>query len=367
MNNHLDIAQDQMVVRGGKTSLKAPSFLIEYAYYAVLCYGMFATALGVSVRLVGAGALAGLAILCLMHFGQTLMVALGPILLALACGISALTIQIGVHQESFASSEVRSLVTWVMSLIIIQTISYRPGFLHRFALVAFLVGCGTFPFLETYVSTEEMTRIGVSHDVGLANPNVFGMWFGFCTVYFLVAGLETRNYMIRIASWSAGLLSLFMVAITVSRAPLLGVAIAAVLAFQKVLKRSFLPVLMVFVVMGLIYVSGLIDTLVGYYVQRGAGESGRSYLWATGFSLFLDAWWGGVGLSNALIVLPSGYETGPHNGLLLIGMASGIFPLTLFVGYLVRAARAAFHARTQKTPYAPYKLSLYFTRLRFSR
>ena len=363
MNKGLHIASDQKVVFCQKISLKGPSFVIEYAYYAVLIYGMFGQALGVLVPLVGAGALAGLAILCLMHFGQTsqgLLGAFKPIMLALVSAILALIIQLVVYEESFGNGDMRSLVTWSLSLIVIQSLSLRKGFLHRFALVAFLIGCGTIPFLKVAVETETFVRMGVEDTVGLGNMNEFGMWFGFCAVYFLVMGLETRNYLVRGASWLAVLLSLYMIAVTVGRGPLLGVAIAVVLVFQKLLKKSFVPLLSLVVGMWLIYLSGMVDTLVGYFVQRGAEETGRSYLWSAGLRIFLDSWWIGVGLADAVITLPiSGRQTGPHNGLLWWGMSSGIIPLAFFVGYLMRAARGAFYSRTQKTPYANYKLPLY--------
>ena len=342
---------------GKKVRLVEPSFLIEYAYFALLVYSMFGQAWGVTVRLIGSATIAGLAFMCLLLLGKDSFYVLKPIRFALGCAFGFIVIQLGVHQEGFGLQEIRSFVTWVLSLIVIQTLSLRRGFLHRFALIAFILGCGTLPFLTVYVSTDEMTRMGVSSTVGLANPNYFGMWFGFCAVYFLVVGLETRNYIVRVAAAILGVFSLYMVAITVSRGPLLGVAIAAVLAFEKVLNRSFLPILGTVILMWVIYISGVFDDVIGYYLNRSSEGTGRSELWAWAFSGFLESWWFGVGMSESLIT-KNGTTFGPHNSLLFIALSSGVIPLAFYVAYLLHVFRGAFRSRKEKTVGSPFKLPL---------
>lgn len=339
--------------------VRPPSFLIECGYYATLFYSMLGVALGVSIPLFGAGLLAVLTGLCVLHFGQISAVVFRPIILALTCAVSILFLQTVVHEESIRHDEVRSFVTWILSLLVVQSLCYRKGFLHRFANVSFMIGLCTLPFLKVYVDIEEYTRIGTS-GTGLANPNAFSMWFGFCAVYFMIVGLQAQNYIVRIGSWSAGLLCLYLVGITVSRGNLLGVSIACAFAFRKMLKRSFLPIIMLLIAGWLIYVTGIVDNLIDYYVERGAEETGRSYLWEVSLNKFLDAWWAGVGLSNSLITLPeSGYETNSHNGLLFIAVSSGILPLILFVGYLVGTARAAYQAECEQRPDALFLFPLF--------
>ena len=301
MNTHVQMAMDQIPTRSRTNIVRPPSYLIEYGYYAVIFYSMLGVALGISFPLIGAGTLAGLATLCAMHFGLRGRGLYGPIALALLCVISILILQVFVHAESLMDSRLRSYITWALSLVVTQALFARQGFFHRFAIFAFLLGCATLPWLEVYGGTDELTRIGVSHDVGLANPNVFGMWFGFCSVYFIVRGLETQNYLVRLASWSAGLLSVFLVGITVSRGPLLGVAIATVFACQKVLKRSFFPILIFMILVWIIYMTGLFDELIGHYTERGTRGSGRAILWSIGFDMFMGSWWDGVGIANSLI------------------------------------------------------------------
>lgn len=343
----------------GSNKLKNPSYLIEFAYLALIFYANLAPAFGIAIPLAGFGSLAILAVLSFLHFGASFPKAFRPIKYALGCALSVLLVQVLIFQESLGGGFIRYFITWLLSLIVIQSLSFRKGFFHRFALVAFLVGCATLPFLKIYVANDEMMRIGGDEGVALGNPNFFGMWFGFCAIYFLVTGLEAKNYIIRMSSWFAGMLCLYLMAITVSRGPLLGVAIAMVLAFEKVLKRSFLPILGFVCFAWLIYISGVFDELIGYYMHRGAEETGRSKLWAWALLGIFDSWGLGVGISNAMILDPAtGKKYGPHNSVLFIWFSSGFLPLLFYLGYLLQAIKGGFRARKLKTLDSPYVLPL---------
>lgn len=214
-------------------------------------------------------------------------------------------------------------------------------------------------FLKVYVATDEMVRIGGDSGVALQNPNYFGMWCGFCAIFFIVTGLEAKNYLVRISAWVTGAFCLYLMALTVSRASLLGVAIATVIALQKVLKRSFLPILGFLIFGWILFVSGIFDDLIGYYLHRGTEETGRSKLWSWAFTGFLDSWWTGVGLSNAKIInYRTGDRYGPHNSLLFFGFSSGIVPLGFYLAYLGQVMRCALRASTQRESDSPYKLPL---------
>jgi len=350
--------QKAVVVR--KHLLRAPPSAIEYTFYGVLCYSMLGEAWGVSVPMGGAGLLAILAGLCLMHFGPRAIDVCRPIALALGCAISTLLLQLVFHGESLLNGHMRGFITWTLSLVVIQSISLRQGFLQRFGLMAFLIGCGTLPYLKVYQDEGELVRMG-AEGVGLSNPNLLAMWFGFCAIFLLITGIETRNNWVRLPSWLAAVLCMYIVGITVSRGSILGVAIATAFAFQKVLKRSFLPILMFLFLGWIIFVSGIFDEIFGYYMVRGEKSTGRSDLWESGLNRFLlSAWFEGGGFPSVLLDLRGHTEmVDPHNPLLFIGLATGIIPLVFFVGYLMRAARGAFRAGAERTPFAPYKLPLF--------
>lgn len=359
MNNAVQMTQSPKAHSVRNKSIGTPSSVVEYAYYVLLLYQMVGTGWGIPAPPFGpSGMLAGLAGLCILYSGPRAIDVYRPIAFALGCGIFTLFIQMVVHQESILEEQMRSFVTWIPTLIILQSLCWRKGFLHRFALMAFLIGCATLPFLETRDATDEVVRMGVSHSVGLSNPNALGTWFSFCTVYFLVAGLKAKNNIVRVASWSVGVLSLYVVGLTVSRGALLGVAIAGAFVFQKELKRAFAPFLVLLWVGWIVYMTGLFDEQIGYYLQRGDEETGRTYLWSAAFNGFLNSWWVGVGLSNIDILLPSGKTAGPHNSPLYIGFASGVIPFAFFVGYVLRAFRGGFRARADRTPDGPFKFPL---------
>lgn len=351
------IDQTQTIVRKTHQSLKPPSRLIEGIYFILLLNMYVGPAYGLVIPAGGSVLFAGLAVLCLMHFGSRVIGAFRPIKFALACGISFLLIQVVIYEEPLLNAWLKSFLTWIVSLIIIQSLSFRKGFLHRFALVAFLIVLATLPFLKFSVISEEMVRMGAQEGL-LANANSFGMWVGCCIIYFVIAGFEAKNNIIRMAFWSAGIFCLYLMALTVSRGALLGVVIAIVIAFKKVFKRSFVPILGFLFLGWFVYVSGVFDDLIGYYVHRGAEESGRSDLWVWAFTRFLDSWWIGVGLTNTLSYAGPDGGFGPHNSLLFFGLSSGVISLALWIAYLTQATQGAFRATILKTRDSPFILPL---------
>ena len=151
-----------------------------------------------------------------------------------------------------------------------------------------------------------------------------------------------------------------MMGLSVSRGPLLGSVMGGAWAFKNVLKRSFLPIIGLLFVCWSVYISGIADSLIGKYLERGTVDTGRSYLWKVGFERFLDAWWEGVGFSNYKIVRPLHvYPQGPHNALLFIGVSSGVVPLAFFIGYLWYALRGALQTRKVKSRNVPFLFPIF--------
>ena len=126
-----------------------------------------------------------------------------------------------------------------------------------------------------------------------------------------------------------------------------------VIAFEKVLKRSFLPILGFLFLLWIIYMSGIFDDLIGYYLNRGAEDTGRSRLWDWALEGILDSWGLGVGMSNALLHRElTGETAGPHNSFLFILLSSGFLPLGLYIAYLIQATRGALREepKIRRTP-----------------
>src|SRR5438552_3624868 len=130
-----------------------------------------------------------------------------------------------------------------------------------------------------YESGLERSGLEAGSGIPLANPNDLAAWFGFCCVYFVILGLESKKNLLRLVSLTAAIGCLFVVALTVSRSVLAAVALSAILASRRVLKRGFMP-LFLFAVIGLgVLELGVFDQTIKYYFERGTEGTGRLQVW----------------------------------------------------------------------------------------
>lgn len=339
----------------------APPRFVEYGYYCSIFYALLAPALGLSVGFLGAGMLVVLAAVCVLYIGPHVMTFYARIFFPLGCGLSLILLQILFHNESLFGENVRSFVTWMLALVIVQSLSLRQGFLQRFGIAIFVIGLMLLPYLKMdYIGTAEHQRAGLQEGVGLANPNDLATWFGFCALYFTIAGIEAPRVTVRIVSWLMTAGCLYVVGLTVSRGTLLAFAIGSIVALRRSLKRGFLPLLFLCTFSWLLYESGIFEQAVASYTARGAGKtgSGRFLVWPLVIERFLQAPFTGVGVSNMYTYINPNRAITPHNGFLYIALASGIVPLVFLVCYWWRAARGAFRAQGAPTAEAPFCLPL---------
>jgi hypothetical protein len=317
-----------------------PAFL-EYTWYVLLAYAMLGQAWGVVIPSVGGALLALLAAACFLSVGVQTPRVYAPVALALCTGVSVIAIQFLFFSElSLANAYVIGFIGWLFTVIIVQTLSLRPWFLYRFALAAFAIGLSVLPYLQLQKGAA-LARVQAS-GTGISNPNMLGMWFGFCTIYFLFWGMQSRTLILRAIYWAGALGSLYMVALTVSRGPMLGILVACIVGFHSELKRSFLPVLSLVLLIWLVYESGVFQQSIDSYIVRGTEESGRGDVWPVVLQRLFDSLWTGVGL-GAIYTSVAGRHLTPHNGLLFIGLAAGIIPVMCYLGYLARALSGALH------------------------
>lgn len=317
----------------------SPPALFEYTWYVILAYATLGQAWGVVIPSVGGAALGLLAAACFLSVGAQISRVYAPVALALCTGVSVIAVQYFFFSAQDFNNSI-AFVPWLFTLIIVQALSLRPGFLHRFGLVAFVIGLGVVPYLQAH-DDGGLMRVRASH-TGISNPNALGMWFGFCAVFFLFWGMQSRTLALRAVYWAGGLGSLLMVGLTVSRGPLLGLVLACIVGLRSVLKRHFAPVFSLVVLMWLVYISGVFQETIDAYFGRGSVESGREKLWPLALERLLNSLWTGVGLEDLPIPIRVGQAMTPHNGLLYIGLAAGIIPLICFLGYLARAVSGSF-------------------------
>jgi hypothetical protein len=327
------------VATGDTTS--CPPIFLEYTWYVSLAYAMLGRAWGIDViPSMGGALLAVLAAACLFSVGPQIVQVYTPVAFAFFTGCSLMVIQFFVH-DGQSLDLCTAFVGWLFNLVVVQALAHRSGFLYRFGLVAFVIGLGVLPYMQAHTDTR-MMRVSAG-GTGISNPNSLAMWFGFCTVYFLFLGLQSRDLMVRAVCWLAGLSSLFVVALTVSRGPLLGIALACVVGLRSALKRHFVPVVSLVLLVWLVYLSGVFQETVDYYLARGMEKSGRERVWPLAFQRIIDSFWTGVGLEAIPTWTSSEKAITPHNGLLYIGLGAGIFPLMCFLGYLVRVGTKTFY------------------------
>jgi hypothetical protein len=313
-----------------------------------------------AISLLGGGMLAMLAVYCAMYLGSHLMTVYAPLALPLGCGISTIVVQLFLHGESLES--VKPFILWMFTLMLVQALALRQNFLHHFALVAFVVALAALPHLRANFGQGGVVRMDLERTTSiplLANGNGLAAWFGFCCVYWTIVGLEAKRTAVRVASWLAATGCLYVVGLTVGRGALFAVAIAIIVALRRLLKRGFVPLLVLIILSWITYETGLFKPMADFYAARGVENTGRLTVWPLVLERFLSAPLGGVGISNIGTSTPRGKVITPHNSFLYIALASGVVPLIFFLGYWIRTAREAFGPNVAQVPDAPFRLSLF--------
>jgi hypothetical protein len=335
-----------------------PTPALEYWYYAQVFYSIMATVLGLAISLLGAAMLMALGGVCLIRMGKYWKGILRAAALPLACGISFIAVQVLVHGESVTGSgSVSEFIIWMVGLVIVHYLALRPGFMDRFAMVALLIGLSTLPYMRSFVG--DASRTGLERAITIGNPNDLGAWFGFCSVYFVLLGLETRRNWLRLVSWAVGIGCLLVVGLTVSRSPLFAATASVAVAFRRVLRRGFYPFVCLILMAWIAYGLGIFEQSTARYIERASQETGRFLVWPLAIQRFLDAPLAGVGVDAVDTYIPqAGVYLTPHNGFIYIGLASGVVPLLFFVTYWIRLFAMTLGRVTHAHEHVPYKASL---------
>ena len=333
---------------------------VEYIFYGLLFFGIISTIWGLSIPLLGGGVMLVLAVYCILRLGSSGISIYRPIALPLGCAVSFVIIQVVIHDISLLDPYIRQFVTWILTIVIVQSLSLRPRFLYRFSIVALAMGACLLSSLNLdYAGGVQVERAGLQQSVAFSNPNDLAAWFGFCAVYFSIVGIETKRSIARMVSWAAVAGCLYVVGLTVSRGALGAIAVAVIVALRRILKRGFLPVLLLAAMLSALLLSGLLDQSIGFYEQRGTEETGRFLVWPRAIQRILASPLWGVGGEDIDTYVPeSGHGITPHNSFLNIGLAGGIIPLAFFVVYWILAIRGAYQLSRRGLQDAPFQLPL---------
>jgi O-antigen ligase len=337
-----------------------PPRQLEYLYYFVISYSALAAAVNAEVPLVAAGLMTILAAFCFRKTGSSRRNLYAPIALLLACQTSYILVQVLAHQIFVLSDSLRWFILWTFATLIVQSLCLRPGFLIRCTIVIFAIGLIAVPTLGFNVDTVERARAEINIGGGLQNPDGLAAWFGFCAVSFGVAAMNMKSADIkRLLYWSGAIVSLFIVALTVSRATLLGCAVALTVASRHMLKRAFVPVLLFVLLGGLVFESGLINHITSNYGERATEETGRFLLWPLIVNRISESPLVGVGVTQITTYIPErgGSISTPHNSFLFFALSSGFVPFAFFLGFWIRAVGTSVRD-AGRSEYGPFRVPL---------
>jgi len=329
--------------------------LYEYVFYALIVYSMWGQFLGISLGSLAGAMRVALAMLCILRVRSQIFSIQAAVLIPLLCAVSFVSIQLFVHSESLMSDQVRSIVIWGMDLIIVKSLCTRPGFLRRASTALFISSLMLLPFM---VFRDGRAELDHHAGVAMANGNDLALWFGFCALALTIEGFETPRGFRRWISWTAAILSAVVLALTVSRGPLIALAVCIIIVLRKQLKRGFLPILLVAALAVATIASGVLDGAFQLYAQRGTEETGRFVIWPRVLARILESPVAGVGVSR--ISTPLGnHPIPPHNGFLFIALASGAVPLFFFSLYWLIGLRGALEGSSPLNPDSAYLLPLW--------
>jgi hypothetical protein len=128
---------------------------------------------------------------------------------------------------------------------------------------------------------------------------------------------------------------------------------------RRLLRRGFVPLLLLGTSVWVLYGIGLFDQTIGAYATRGTVETGRLAVWPLAIQRYFGSPLVGVGGANLETYAPSmGQYFTPHNTFLAIALGSGVIPLAVFSAYCFRAARGAVRGRTSWLPSTPFRIPL---------
>ena len=311
--------------------------------------------------MLGAVMLTGLAALCAKHLGFGLA-AFQTIKFPVAFALSSIAVQVLVHGESVMADHVRALINFINTLIVIQTLTLRPGFLNRYMIVMLLNGLSLLPLLRIEALPGGVARADLDRSLGssaLSNANALGANFGFYAAYFTILGLEGKRDAVRLLSWVIALGCLFVVGLTVSRSALLAFALAMVVLFRHLLKYGLFPIIIIILLSAFLFSSGLFSKAEESYTERGTEETGRLLVWPLVVERFFDNVLTGVGDSEVeTYIVEIGKGITPHNSFLFVGLTSGIVPLLFFAVWWLKVAAGAVRLERANAPSSRFYLPL---------
>src|SRR5438093_991270 len=109
-----------------RRALRSPlPWYAEFAYFGLVFYGNLAPAYGISISLLAAAGLGLLAAYCVVRLHGPSNPIYKSLKLPVACAILFVVVQVLFHGSSVLEDSNRAFITWILALIVIQSLSTR--------------------------------------------------------------------------------------------------------------------------------------------------------------------------------------------------------------------------------------------------
>jgi len=260
-----------------------------------------------------------------------------PMLLILAVSFTYMFVQVFVHDMSLSTPYVQPFLSWIVLSMVVYILYDRHGFIKRLAVAMFLCLLILRPFTVVLLKGGDVPRQTLAADIKLDNANTLAAWLGFCALVFWLWGWNQAMVLKRFLLWAFSILSTFFLMETVSRGGLISLVAGLLVGLRSIPKKKWPVVLVILaIVSSVLYVMS--PALFSNYQARMYDESGRLTVWPIAIRAILAEPWLGYGIdqiSNRVTSLDN-YNNyivpmSPHNGIILIWLASGAVPALLFI------------------------------------
>jgi O-antigen ligase len=336
------LAEAQRTASSGLRAWRAEAWPWTYEglFFGYVAYTTGARLWGIAVENLGVAWLVGLALLA-VPLRRDEWRDEAPVFLAGLTAAIYLFFQLWAFHLPPRNPLVQVFFSWPLIALVVQKCLRRPGFLQRLAVAMFALLLLMWPSHTYEMSSSGILQAALS-GTRIDNPNDLAAWIGYCVLVFWLWSLQTttwRHWLL----WAAAVLALAMLAKTVSRSALGAVALTMLLSLRRLPRHRWLSTGLI---IGGLLVLGVLILPFGQaaqaYSSRLLEHTGRFVIWPRVLRAFLARPLTGYGADQTLMYFASQgkYHT-PHNGLLLIGMASGLLPLLPFVALWLGALLGA--------------------------
>jgi O-antigen ligase len=278
----------------------------------------------------------------------------GKLLVLLICATagSHLMIQVIIHHVSIRAPYNQPFLFWIIMILPVYTLSRKPGFIKRLALVMLAIGL-ILRFFLVFKSSGQYTREALSSGSGIDNANDYAAWLAFCCLIFWLFGWKEPGKIKRLFMWGCSLISFLFMIRTVSRGALLALSVSSICGLRSIPRKYWFRIILVIALIYLAFEKFSFNREeINNYQIRLYEDSGRSKIWSAALPLIKAHPWFGYGTNvlGGFNKWTYGYRSilpisSPHNPYLMLMLGSGIIPTILFSLLWIIAFYRSIHSR----------------------